>query len=635
MSRSSRKIQTTIALAFASLVLGTAIVLALISYTFTREAVEETSRAYTAQLIGQVQANIDSYIDHMENIAEVVQLNDQVQRYLGDLDSIPPQERPGYRSRISAFLNSIARTRPDISLILIAGDNGALLTQEPEVTLNEMASVPDQDWYRRARAEEGRAVVSSSRVQNLLAGTYRWVITLSRTINDPVTGDVHGVMLVDLNFSVIRELLGGISLGDRGYLFVVAPDGSIVYHPRQELIYSDLEREYLDRVLEHRGGSFSVVDEKGERLYTITSSRRTGWRTVGVNYTAELVSNRVQIQRYYFYWTLLCVTIAILVAVLISHHLSKPILRLRSTMRAVERGNFDISAEVSGNNEIGDLARDFNIMVTRIRELVRRNAEEQEEKRRSELLALQNQITPHFLYNTLDSIIWMAETREHAKVVKMVASLARLLRLSISRGDELVSIRDEITHIENYLTIQKMRYQDMLDFSIRVDETILPLLVPKVILQPLVENAIYHGVKNRIDGGRVSIGGERLGEEIVLYVTDDGVGADPLEMEAILSRPAHAHPGGGARASTSQEGEKGPQRGAVEQGPSTAVAALSRRAGGSRRPRVGVRNVHERIRLYFGEEYGLRFRVGDGGVGTVVEVRLPVVRHQREGGEGR
>ncbi|MFW6216046.1 MAG: cache domain-containing sensor histidine kinase [Alkalispirochaetaceae bacterium] len=616
MKGGSRKIQTTIALAFASLVLGTAVILALISYTFTREAVEETSRAYTAQLIEQVQANIDSYVDHMENIAEVVQLNDQVQRFLVSVDSIPPEERGGYRERISSFLKSIARTRPDISLILIAGDNGEVLTQEREVRLNEVVSIEDQEWYRRAREVRGRAVVSSSRVQNVLAGQYPWVITLSRTINDPVTGEVHGVMLVDLTFSVIRELLSSISLGDRGYLFIVAPDGSIVYHPRQELIYSDLEQEYHQRVLEHPGGSFYVVDQKGERLYTVTSSDRTGWKTVGVNYTAELVRNRVQVQRYYFYWTLLCVVFAILLSLFISHHLSRPILRLRSTMRSVEGGNFDISADVSGNNEISELAKDFNIMVARIRELVRRNGEEQEEKRRSELMALQNQITPHFLYNTLDSIIWMAETREHGKVVKMVAALARLLRLSISRGDELVPIRDEITHIENYLTIQKMRYQDMLDFSVEVEEEILSLLVPKVILQPLVENAIYHGVKNNSGGGRVLVGGRRKGEQVVLYVEDDGVGANPDEMAAILE--------GTARNGTSPD----PPTAGPARGGGTATAAKR----GTLHSRVGVRNVHERIKLYFGDQYGLRFLSGSGGVGTVVELRVPIVREHRNGG---
>lgn len=616
MKQRSRKIQTTIALAFAALVFGTAVIIALLSYTFTQQAVEENSRAYTAQLIEQVQTNIDSYISHMENIAEVVQLNDQVQRFFSG--ELPEEEREEYRSRIEGFLNSISRTRNDISLILIAGDNGEVLTQEPGMPLSSVARIPEQRWYRRARSANGTAVISSSHVQNVVAGEYRWVITLSRTINDRRTGEVYGVMLVDMNFSVISQLVSRISLGDRGYLFIVAPDGSIVYHPRQELIYSDLEREYIDRVLAVRDGSFLVSDEKGARIYTARTSRRTGWRTVGVNYASELVRNRPTIRRYYFYWTVGAILVALLVALLISHRLSRPILRLRSSMRAVEQGNFDISVDVSGNNEIGELAKDFNIMIARIKELVRRNAEEQEEKRKSELMALQNQITPHFLYNTLDSVIWMAEAKQYGQVVKMVAALARLLRLSISRGDELVSIKDEVDHIENYLTIQKMRYQDMLDFSIEVDREILGLLVPKVILQPLVENAIYHGIKNQEGGGCVTVGGHREGEDIVLTVTDDGVGIVPERMEKVLQGVSPAAARG------SEEVGRGELRRGLRQLP-------------RRRTKVGVYNVHERIRLYFGDGYGLTFRPEEGASGgTVVEVRLPVVSSEAppEGGGG-
>lgn len=623
MKQRSTKIQTTIALAFAALVFGTALVIAIISYASTRDAVEENSRAYTEQLIDQVQTNIDSYIDHMENIAEVVQLNDQVQRFFADEGSA--DQRDLYRSRIGAFLTSIAGTRSDISLILIVGDNGEVLSQNPTLRLRPVHEILDQRWYQRARARSGRAVISSSHVQNVVEGEYRWVITLSRTINDPLTGVDHGVMLVDLNFSVISQLVRRISLGEKGYLFIVASDGTIVYHPRQELIYSDLEREYIDRVLEERDGSFTVSEETGERIYTVSTSSRTGWRTVGVNYAGELVRNRSTIQRYYFYWTLACIVIAILVAILISHHLSRPILRLRSSMRVVEQGNFDISVDVSGNNEIGELAKDFNIMIARIKELVRRNAEEQEQKRKSELLALQNQITPHFLYNTLDSIIWMAEAKQYSQVVKMVAALARLLRLSISRGDELVSVRDEVQHIRNYLTIQKMRYKDMLDFSIDVESSIQDLLVPKVILQPLVENAIYHGIKNKEGGGCVTVQGRREEDDILLVVRDDGVGADPAHMEEIVAR--------GARLPATVEAEQ-TEPGAV------AVAAPARyRHLARRRTKVGIANVHERVRLYFGDRYGLRFGVNEDSPdgGTTVEVRLPVVspngRHRRDSGE--
>ncbi len=586
MKERSRRIQATITLAFAVLVLATALIMALLSYTFTAQAVQQTSRDYTTQLIAQVEASIDSYITHMENIAEVVQLNEQVQEYLGGGEELLPEEVEVYHSRITSFLNSISRTRDDISLILIAGDNGEVLTHDPSLSLNPAVNIPDQEWYRRARSVSGRAVVSSSSIQNVIDGQYRWVITLSRTINNSATAEEYGVMLVNLNFSVISRLLSRISLGRRGYLFVVDSQGGIVYHPRQELIYSDLEQEYIDEVVAQRSGSFSVHDDKGERLYTVSTSDRTGWRTVGVNYVSELVHNRLTIQRYYFYWTLICIVVAILVSVLISHRLSMPILRLRSTMRAVEQGTFDVTAEITRNDEIGDLARDFNIMIARIKELVRRNAEEQEEKRKSELMALQNQITPHFLYNTLDSVIWMAEAKQHELVVKMVSALARLLRLSISRGEELVTIRDEIAHISNYLTIQKMRYRDKLDYAIEVDDDILGLYIPKIILQPLVENAIYHGIKNKKDTGRVTVVGKASDGSVLLSVRDDGIGMSPDQIERILQPEKNVR----------------------------------------LRRRVGVRNVHERIQLYFGSRYGLGF-MSEPDRGTMVEIYLPVVEH--------
>ncbi|TVR69279.1 MAG: sensor histidine kinase [Spirochaetaceae bacterium] len=608
MSRRSRRIQNTITAALAILVFATAVIMAMISYSFTREAVRRTAMEYTAELIAQVQTNIDSYIMHLENIAEVVQLNELVQEYFSlEAGTGGPsgEDAFSYQGRITSFLNSISRTRDDISLILIVGDNGTVLTHDPAIVLNSVVVLEEQSWYRNARASEGRAAVSPSHVQNVVDGVYRWVITLSRAFD-------HGVMLVDMNFSVINELLSGISFGRKGYIFIVDREGRIVYHPRQELIYSNLEQENIDLVLQHRSGAFSVDEGTGERIYTVSTSDRTGWRIVGVNYESEMVQNRAMIQQYYFYWTILCIVLAIIVSVLISRHLSRPILKLRSSMRAVERGDFDIAADVTSNNEIGDLARDFNIMLARIKELVQRNAEEQEEKRRSELLALQNQITPHFLYNTLDSIIWMAEGKQHEEVVKMVSALARLLRLSISRGDELVSIRDEMEHIHNYLTIQKLRYRDKLDFRIQVDPEIMHLQVPKVILQPLVENAIYHGIKNRDEGGCVTVTGMVRDREVRLTVADDGVGMEEDQRIAVLA---------GGRSMTAGETTAGPAN-------SSRHTTLL-----SRRPRVGVNNVNERIKLYFGPAYGLSFR-GNNGRGTIVEIHLPIVPPPGNGGGG-
>jgi len=601
-----RSIQTTIALAFGALVLAMVIIMAFLSYTFTQDAVEQTSRDYTQLLVAQIQTNIDSYVTHMENIAEVVHLNEQVQSYLSSAGRLSQSEEQRYQERISGFLSSIAHTRNDISLILIVDTRGQVITQDARIRLRSSVTLENEAWFNRAWEAAGKPVISSPHVQNIVEGVYRWVITLSRTINDVHTGRRLGVLLVDLNFSVINNLVNDISLGKKGYLFIVDPEGGIVYHPRQELLYSDLEREHINRVLEAGVGSFSVNDARGDRIYSVDVSKETGWRTVGVNYVSDLVRNRPTIQRYYFYWTLVCVAAAIFVAAIISYRLSRPITRLRKSMQAVEQGNFDVSAEVTGSNEIGALARDFNIMITQIKELMLRNAAEQEQKRKSELLALQNQITPHFLYNTLDSVIWMAEGRQYSNVITTISALARLLRLSISRGDELISIHDEIEHIKSYLTIQKLRYKDKLDFAIDVDSALMPLKTPKVILQPLVENAIYHGIKNKEGTGQIVITGRRIRNVVDILVTDDGVGMSEEKRREIL----HSHTDEiDDSVSAKSAGGNGAKPSPVPKGRAT---------------RVGVLNVHERIQLYFGPEYGLTFQ-SNNGCGTVVHVRLPVV----------
>ncbi len=588
MQRRSTRIQTTITLAFAALVIITAVVLAGLSLSFTHDAVESTSIDYTGQLISQVTTNIDSYIRHMTNIASVVLANGQVQEYFAGRTT--GTEREDLGRSIESFLNAIARTRNDISLILIGREDGVALSNRPDLNLNPAVSITDLPFFVDAINSPGEAAISSSHVQNIAAGDYRWVISLSRTVDGLPADSRRTVLLVDLTFSVINDLVNSISLGSRGYLFVVDETGSIVYHPRQELIYSGIETEFIDRVLATDDDSFAVEGERGTRVYTIGRSEQTDWRIVGVNYSSELVQNRTLTQRYYTISSLILVLFAIVISVLISHRVSQPILRLRESMKQVERGEFDRTVAVSASNEVGALAHDYNIMIAKIRELMRRNEEEHALKRKSELLALQNQITPHFLYNTLDSIIWMAEGKQYQNVVTTVSALARLLRLSISKGDELISVHDEIEHIKSYLTIQKVRYRDRLDFSIDVSEGVLRLRIPKVILQPLVENAIYHGIKNTDHGGRVTIHGEATEAGILLSVIDDGVGMEADQMQRIL---------------TDEMNERQPGR-------------------GGQGTRVGVRNVHERIRLYFGAPYGLTFSPRDGG-GTIVRIQLPSI----------
>ena len=254
-------------------------------------------------------------------------------------------------------------------------------------------------------------------------------------------------------------------------------------------------------------------------------------------------------------------------------------------MKRLETGDFDISVEVKGEGEVKQLSKAFNIMVARIKMLMEQIITEQEEKRKSELKALQAQINPHFLYNTLDSIIWMNENENYEGVSVMVAALARLFRISLSRGNEIISIGDELEHVKSYLTIQKVRYGDKFDYSIDADSTLLSRKTLKLILQPIIENAIHHGVSPLNEKGIIKISVSSESDKILFQVSDNGYGITPEILSELLVQESTSYHGSGSSG-------------------------------------VGLKNVNERIKLCYGEEYGLEI-LSEVDVGTTVNIRIP------------
>ncbi|MGI6777619.1 MAG: cache domain-containing sensor histidine kinase [Acetivibrionales bacterium] len=584
-----KSIQSSMAFAFLCLITFTIFVLIIVSYSLALDSLGENSREYIHQLIGQVNRNIEAYVTNMENISLVAQYNNDVRDYLSKEQFASEEERGDYENRITQLFKSVLDTRKDISSIMVFGYNGryVVVNNKGITELNPFADPKEQEWYKKAVMADGKPVVSSSHVQNILNDDYyRWVVSLSREIS---SGSVSlkkdlGVFLVDLNYSIINDMLSEIKLGQRGYMFIIDSEGNIVYHPQQQLIYSNVKSEMIDEVLNTEESHFVTDEGSNSRIYNIMKSQKTGWKIVGVAYVDELVTNRKEINDSYFFWGLFCLIISIIISLILSRRISMPIKTLESHMNKVENGNFDIKVDIQSSNEIGQLSRAFNIMIEKIKELIGQNIKEQELKRKSELKALQAQINPHFLYNTLDSIIWMAESKKSEEVVKMTSALARLFRISISKGEEIITISNEVEHITNYLTIQKMRYRDKLDFKVEVDGDILNYKTLKIILQPLVENAIYHGIKNKIGVGIIQIHGRRVDNKILLQVIDNGVGMSPDKIRQIF-----------------EESYK-PSRGSG----------------------IGVRNVNERIKLYFGNQYGIDFE-SEPDAGTTANIWLPVL----------
>ena len=278
------------------------------------------------------------------------------------------------------------------------------------------------------------------------------------------------------------------------------------------------------------------------------------------------------------------------IAYLISRGILRPIRELSTAAEKIAEGDLSARANVKSNDEVEDLAQGFNYMAGNIEVLLDKVREEEEKRRQTDLRLLQEQINPHFLYNTLDTIVWLIEVNEPDQAVEMVVALSDFFRLSLNKGKEFVLIQQEEQHIRSYLQIQEKRYHDIMDYEIRIDPELYEYQIPKLTLQPLVENALYHGIKYKRSKGKIEILGSRKGEEIHLYVRDNGAGMTSEELEELrreIQRPC-------------KETEKG----------------------------FGLANVNERIRMYFGETYGMKI-TSEKDCGTEVEVIIPL---WKEGG---
>lgn len=574
-----KSIQSIIFAAISIMVLSAVVIVTVVSMRYTRNSIFENSVMYTRTIIGQMNQNIDSYIEYMDNIAYMFSKNEDVQKYL-----YSQTVKEEVVDRVLSQFSTILQGRSDICNIGIIGSDERALINDGNKSLNPDLDFESQEWYQAAMKNNNGSAISSSHVQHAVFGERPWVITLSQEIkNFTGSGNREGVFFIDLNYSAISELCDQNSIGKQGYVFILDEEGNIVYHPQQQQLYNELQTENIGVVLDAE--SDTVINGNGseERLYTISRSEKTGWTVVGCVYVEELLAESNKAQSVYVITAILLVSVSLFLSSVISKKITRPLQRLRSAMAKVQEGDFkEVGIEVETENEIGSLTSSFNVMTERIQELMKENVREQEEKRKSELKALQSQINPHFLYNTLDSIIWMAEGKKNEEVVLMTASLARLLRQSISNEDEVVSIWQEIEYVKSYLTIQKMRYKDKLEFEIEVDPSIRYINIIKLVLQPLVENAIYHGLKYKESKGLLKVCGYEKGENAVIEIIDNGVGMPKETLEHIFERhKVNYHSNG-----------------------------------------VGVYNVQQRLQLYYGKEYGITYE-SEQGKGTTVTIIIP------------
>lgn len=576
-------IRNTMLFSFSGITLVSVVIFLLIALNYTERTVMDNAIENTTRLVNQVSYDVDSYISYMSNITTMISENEDVSNYLFAED-LSASERSAAKEKVILQFESVLKSRPDIYNLAIVENNDNYLINDGEGKLNPYVDVTAQNWFADAmKAREGNCL-SSSHVQNSIMYSYKWVITMSSSLRDRRTNEKKGVFFIDLNYSSISDLCNNNKIGNKGYMFVMSEDGKIVYHPKQQLIYGGLFEEDVDKILSSKESYFTVDEGDNQKLYTICKSEETGWIVVGTAYTSELLKNSKNTQMIYIIIAACMILLVLIISSMIAETITYPIEVLKNSMQKVEQGQFDqANVVVKTKNEIGSLSNSFNIMTQQIQNLMEENVYEQKQKRKSELRALQSQINPHFLYNTLDSIIWMAESGKNDEVVEMTAALAKLLRQSISNEDEEVLLSQEIQLVQNYLTIQKMRYKDKLEYEITVDAEVANATIIKLLLQPLVENAIYHGLKYKESKGMLWLKAYRAGSYLCIEIQDDGVGMDEDTLKHIFEKHK-----------------------------------VNYRSNG-----VGVYNVRQRLELYYGKECSMTYE-SKLNQGTKIMIRIPL-----------
>jgi len=568
-------IQHIISVSFTVIsVIGMVIVGGALYFRFvnsTEFMVSENNKA----MLEQVNLNLDNYLRNMMKVSDTTYYSVIKKRDLAT-------------ENVNKEMDLLYETNKDslISICLFS-EMGEVISASPVGQLKSSVKPRDSEWFAKALVRKENLHFSTPHVQNLFVDPsykYKWVVSLSRAVeltnNKRITS---GVLLVDINFSGIEQICKSVNVGKSGYVYLVNRDGEIIYHPRQQLIYSNLIEENNKEQAAFEDGNHMETFHDEKRLVTVKTVGYTGWKIVGITPMSDITSDYQQMSLFAVFIMFFAVFILVFLNMFVSSWIANPIKSLEKSVKKLENGVKDVDISISGSYEIQHLGKAIRSMVNQMHTLMDNIMIEQESKRKSELDALQAQINPHFLYNTLDSIIWMIENENYDGAIIMVTALARLFRISLSKGKNIITVRDEIEHARNYLTIQNIRYKNKFTYDIEVDERTLNLASIKLIIQPLIENAIYHGMEFMGGDGEILVKTYMKEEDLYIDVIDNGLGMLQEVADALL----------------------------------TNETKIEKKSSG-----IGLKNVNERIQLYFGKDYGLKV-YSEPDEGTTISIHMP------------
>lgn len=544
-------------------------------------AAEDMVLSNSKQVIDQVEINLNTYLRNMMRISDAVYYNVIKNT---DLDE----------ESMSQEMNLLYEVYRD-NLVGLAcfTDTGELISSVPMGNLKENVDVTKQSWFVDAQDKMENLHFSDLHVQNIFENStnrYYWVISLSRGVELTNSGKMsEGILLVDMDFSGIRQLFAKVNSQNMGYVYLMDSDGKIIYHPRQNLIFSNMIQENNEVAKTYEDGAHRETFEGEDRMVAVKTVGYTGWKIVSVMPMEKFLGDFSRTRTMAVMIIIVAILVMIFANQFVAVRVAKPLRNLEDSLTGIGMDR-EPQIYIGGPPEIQHLGETIRSMVEQLRQLTDDIVREQEEKRKSELDALQSQINPHFLYNTLDSIMWMIEAEKYDDAISMVQALSRLFRISLSKGKNIITVGEELQHAKNYLDIQKYRYKNKFTSYFEIEEGIEKYKTIKLIIQPLIENAIYYGMEYMDGDGEIYVRAYTKEEDLFIEVEDNGLGMQKAQVESLLTD--------GTRIRSKGSG-------------------------------IGIRNVHQRIQLYFGTEYGLEI-LSEPDEGTMVRIHLPKTENMEE-----
>ncbi|MCS7460473.1 sensor histidine kinase [Paenibacillus doosanensis] len=550
-----------------------------ISRVVMHESVESSQMA-----VSKGGTYVEMYLDRLKVLSSVLAGNPQTIRTLASKDKAGEQD-------VLKMIDNVLAADPYIQSVIVIGQDGYVLSNERKLNMMRSSDMMKESWYVAA-IHSSNPVLTSARMQKFSMDKNNWVISMSQEIRGK-DGSNLGVVLLDIKYKGLEAYLNDLDLGKDGYTYIVNSRNEIVYHKDVSYFVDEAKKNQLIEMNRQNPG----YDAKRDRLVYQTDLKGSDWTLVGVSSLDGLQQIRAQLLRSFIMVGTVLLLFILLAIPWIARSMTQPVRRLEQAMQKVQSGQLAISVPETGVTEVQGLARHFNSMIMEIRQLLQDIETKEGALRLHELSVLHSQINPHFLYNTLDTIVWMAEFQDTDRVISTTKALAEFFQLSLSGGSEFTTIAKEMAHVEQYLFIQRERYGEKLSYTISYDPALADVVIPKIILQPLAENAVYHGIREKEGPGRLEIFCGRADDGTIrLIVKDDGAGFNP----AVLQAPPAAAGGGGSAGDKSKLGG------------------------------VGIHNVDERIKLYYGDRYGIKLSSAPGA-GTVVNISIPLAITSHEG----